>query len=164
MSVIGALTKPTSKETVRQTGASGPAIVHKPTHPAARRHAAAAHPKPVPRHVSAPSIPAPSQAPPSAAAQKLAEDEAGKHLSASDPLVLGIARHLSSLDAKCRGSDVTVAGAIDFASQDLAKNGIDQSRSSYAAELDKNIKGFPPNFDCAGFVAADLVLREKTRK
>jgi hypothetical protein len=27
--------------------------------------------------------------------------------------------------------------------------------------LDRQIKGFPLDFDCQGFVAADLVLREK---
>lgn len=68
--------------------------------------------------------------------------------------------HVRSLDEKCRGSEAEIGGSIDFAATDLAKHGIDRTRSSLAAELDKSIEGFEPNFDCQGFVAAYLVTEE----
>lgn len=67
---------------------------------------------------------------------------------------------LSSLDRKRGGTEAQVAGFIDFAATDLAKYGIHQTRSSLAAQLDKSIHGFPAEFDCQGFVAAYLVVRE----
>jgi hypothetical protein len=108
------------------------------------------------------SAPSPSRlADAQVVAQKLADNQTESDLGPNDPLVRQISKHVASLDKKCRGTVAEVGGSIDFASTDLAKHGINESRASIAARLDRNIKGFDPNFDCQGFVAAYLILREK---
>jgi hypothetical protein len=94
------------------------------------------------------------------AAQYLAQHDAGRSVAESSQATRRIAEHLKSLDAKCRGSEVEVAGAVDFAASDLAKHGIHRSRATLIADFDHNIHGFPANFDCVGFVTAYLVLTE----
>ena len=96
------------------------------------------------------------------AAQKLAENQTGKSLSTTAPLVRQIAQHLTSLHTRCRGSTTQVAGYIDFASTDLAKHGIRQSRSALAALFDHKTRHLGPQFDCQGFVAAYLVVEESS--
>lgn len=95
------------------------------------------------------------------AARLLVHNDTGKQPSLTDPTVIAVARHVASLDRKCRGSAAEVYGSVDFASTDLATNGIHQTRRDLAARLDKNITGFPANFDCQGFVAAYLITREQ---
>lgn len=77
----------------------------------------------------------------------------GAALATSNPVLLGIQAHLSSLGNKCKESESEIAADIYVAYGDLRKHGVGESMSSVAANIDKAIPATGGPFDCTALTA-----------
>jgi hypothetical protein len=74
-------------------------------------------------------------------------------LATSNPVLLGIQAHLSSLGLKCKQSESEIAADIYFAYGDLRKHGVGESMSSVAANIDNAVPATGGPFDCTALTA-----------